>query len=201
PAMIDFEDATVGDPAIDLVGLFNTLELSGVRSVLEHYGPFDSNFTARLRFYRWMSSVHGIRYALDTADEVLLRDSVAELEANIATRSRACAVVVRDGFVLLVQHRGLFWTLPGGGVEPGESDEDAAVRELREETGVRGRVVRELYRRTYGRGPEACFLVESDHDGEFVSEDPVVTDVAWHPLDELEDDPQISRVLAALEAQ
>jgi 8-oxo-dGTP pyrophosphatase MutT (NUDIX family) len=48
-------------------------------------------------------------------------------------------VVVRDerGRVLLVRHadRGQ-WVAPGGSIEPGERPEDAARREMREETGL-----------------------------------------------------------------
>jgi 8-oxo-dGTP diphosphatase len=46
-----------------------------------------------------------------------------------------------DDRVLLVQFRfpktGEHWALPGGGVEPGESDHDALHRELAEEVGLR----------------------------------------------------------------
>jgi ADP-ribose pyrophosphatase YjhB (NUDIX family) len=58
--------------------------------------------------------------------------------------------VIHDaaGRLLLIQrghdpHRGL-WSLPGGRIEPGESPEQAIVREVREETGldvVPGRLV------------------------------------------------------------
>ncbi len=36
------------------------------------------------------------------------------------------------------------WALPKGGIDPGESAAEAAVREVREETGVEGRLVEKL---------------------------------------------------------
>ena len=50
----------------------------------------------------------------------------------------AGGVVVRDGRVLIV-HRARYddWSLPKGKLEAGESWEDAALREVREETGLR----------------------------------------------------------------
>jgi 8-oxo-dGTP diphosphatase len=57
----------------------------------------------------------------------------------------AGGVVERDGRVLLV-HRPRYddWTFPKGKLDPGESFEDAALREVEEETGVRCSLGREL---------------------------------------------------------
>ena len=57
----------------------------------------------------------------------------------------AGGLVVRDGEVLIV-HRPRYedWSLPKGKLDPGESWEQAALREVEEEAAVRCRLVREL---------------------------------------------------------
>jgi 8-oxo-dGTP diphosphatase len=65
----------------------------------------------------------------------------------------AAAIIVIDGRLLLVRRAveegALVWQFPAGKVEPGESAEDAAVREAREETGLTVRAVRRLGERVH----------------------------------------------------
>jgi 8-oxo-dGTP pyrophosphatase MutT (NUDIX family) len=54
----------------------------------------------------------------------------------------ASAACFRDGKVLIAKRfKPPLWSLPGGRVEPGETPEQAAVRELFEETGVKAELV------------------------------------------------------------
>jgi 8-oxo-dGTP diphosphatase len=72
----------------------------------------------------------------------------------VTDRIRAAGgVVMRDGRVLLV-HRPRYddWTLPKGKLDHGESYEEAALREVEEETGMRCTLGRELPRTQYRVG-------------------------------------------------
>ena len=56
------------------------------------------------------------------------------------TTDRAAVVIIHDQQLLLIErHRtgqAVYYVLPGGGVEPGETPAQAAVREVKEELGV-----------------------------------------------------------------
>ncbi|OLF55298.1 NUDIX hydrolase [Pseudomonas chlororaphis] len=51
-------------------------------------------------------------------------------------KNRATVICAQGGQILFVRKARSKWVLPGGKVEPGESLAAAAIRELREETGL-----------------------------------------------------------------
>lgn len=66
------------------------------------------------------------------------------MEELTNTRIRAVAIVIKDSSILLMHRinkdRGEYWTFIGGGVEEGETVEEAVLRELYEETSVKASI-------------------------------------------------------------
>jgi len=96
-------------------------------------------------------------------------------------------IVIREGRVLLV-HRPHYddWSLPKGKLEPGESWEMGAVREVEEETGLRCHLGEEVGRARYvdrsGRDKEVRYY-RMTSEGEPVAQNEI-DEVRWVPLAE-----------------
>ncbi|MCX2929300.1 NUDIX hydrolase [Mycobacterium sp. CVI_P3] len=92
-----------------------------------------------------------------------------------------------------VDRRGrMLWSLPKGHIEQGETAEETAIREVAEETGIRGQVLAALGSIDYWFVTEGRRVHKTVHHylmqfsgGELSDEDLEVTEVAWVPVGEL----------------
>ena len=82
--LIDFEDVTLGDPAIDFVGVFVTFGMETVERVRASYArALDANFVSRLRFYTWMASCHEIHYGMEEGRSDLVEEGISGLQDRL----------------------------------------------------------------------------------------------------------------------
>lgn len=115
------------------------------------------------------------------------------------------AVIIRDGKLLVTENKddeGLFYCLPGGGQEHGETVHEALKRECLEETGLVVEVGDLLYLRDYiGRNhtmsdvhPDVhqvepmflCDIINDDNAGKGISPDSRQTGVVWLEINKLD---------------
>lgn len=128
-------------------------------------------------------------------------------------RPRVSAAVLRANGeeVLMVQHwrtdGTTYWQLPGGGVHPGEAMETAVLRELQEETGLEGQIVRAIFTIPYKYGTSTTFLITVDPDAQAtLGYDPEEVNnshrklvaIAWQRLADMPDNPEVKQLLQVL---
>ena len=162
---------------------------------------------------RW--TVHGERSLYDSPWVALsLVDvevpGVSRFDHHVVRLPRpAVGTVVHDpdrGLLLLYRHRFITdtwgWEVPAGGVDDGEALEDAAAREVLEETGWRPRPVRALGRYHPSNGlSDQVFHVFAAEGAEHVGEpsDPAESErVAWVPVDDVRELVRTGAVLDGL---
>ena len=115
----------------------------------------------------------------------------------IHRRNRSVAIVIRNGRILMekVSYFGrTFYTVPGGGIDAGETPEQAALRELKEECGLDGAILKPLSVTYKDEGSaEYAFEVEVPEEQEPVvgydpeedPDNPPLKEVLWMKLDEI----------------
>ncbi|MDR7071754.1 NUDIX hydrolase [Fictibacillus barbaricus] len=126
------------------------------------------------------------------------------------SRPRAFAAILKDDTILMVREISKtndFWTLPGGGLEDGETFEDAVIREVREEVNLDVNVIKYLFSRTYEHGIEKCYLVEVaegdrepslGYDPEFSLNEQNLCEVKWQSIKKMKNDLHVSEVIRTM---
>jgi 8-oxo-dGTP diphosphatase len=111
----------------------------------------------------------------------------------------ASAVVIKDDQILLMHRLNNgkeYYTLPGGGREEGETAEENALRELKEETSIDASINRLLYKVNWDTGKEnyyfLCdyisgkpYLPESSEEFEEMKNGVQVYEPMWLPISDL----------------
>ena len=84
------------------------------------------------------------------------------MTSNNPKRIRAVAIIVNDGKVILmhrISHGKEYYVFPGGGVEDGETVEQAVLREVKEETSLEIKIKKLLYRHILDDNTEQFFYL------------------------------------------
>ncbi|MDR5781079.1 NUDIX domain-containing protein [Caballeronia sp. LZ065] len=99
-------------------------------------------------------------------------------------KQRATVIVERDGRVLLVARARGRWAFPGGRAKASEELDDAASRELKEETGLEANGVHYAFQFRGLRTRHFVFIASVSKESEPVPANEIVR-CSWMPLEDL----------------
>ena len=118
-------------------------------------------------------------------------------------RKRASAIILKDDQILMVKiadQGKSWWCLPGGTIEPGETPQQAIVRELSEELNLMVNPRKQIYQSPLPDEPGIDYGILIDlppHDPS-IGIDQLVIAWAWFPIHEVEHSWQVLEVKKAL---
>lgn len=114
--------------------------------------------------------------------------------------TRSCVAIIHRNRLLMVRqtYRGeVLWTFPGGSIEEGETAEQAAIREVYEETGLRVAIIKRISHGYSERiqGMYSCYLGEILSGELKLGKDPELTGIQWMAVEDLLENREVQRLL------
>lgn len=109
---------------------------------------------------------------------------------NEVKKEKSCGcIIVEKGKVLLVKQTKGHWGFPKGHVEKGETEQETAIREVKEETNIDVEIISDIkYSQKYitdkGNEKEVVYFLAKNIGGEIKNQECEVQDIKWIVLEE-----------------
>jgi len=105
-------------------------------------------------------------------------------------KEKSCGcIIVDNNQVLLVKHNGGHWGFPKGHVEKNETEEQTAIREVKEETNLDVEIINnkryvEEYITNKGREKEVVYFIAKKIGGEIKKQEEEIQEIKWFNIEE-----------------